>query len=48
MLKKDADTKIIDVEKCGLCGGELVKRANFKDSALRLVAEYTARNIKRG
>jgi hypothetical protein len=45
---EDADTETIDVEKCGLCGGDPLKRDNFKDCALRLVAEVTARNIKRG
>jgi hypothetical protein len=46
--KEDAETETIDVEKCGLCGGDLTKRDNFKDCALRLLAEVTARTVKRG
>jgi hypothetical protein len=46
--KEDAKTETIEVEKCGLCGGDPLKRDNFKDCALRLMAEVTARNVKRG
>jgi hypothetical protein len=43
----DAETETFDVEKCGLCGGDPLKRDNFKDCVLRLMAQVTARNVKR-
>jgi Zn finger protein HypA/HybF involved in hydrogenase expression len=46
--EEEADTETIDVEKCGLCGGDSFKRDNFKDCTLRLVAQVTARGVKRG
>ena len=42
------ETETIDVEKCVLCGGDSTKRDNFKGCALRLLAEVTARNVRRG
>jgi hypothetical protein len=44
----DAPTDTIDVEKCGLCGGDPMKKDNFKDAVLRLIPQVTARNLKRG
>ena len=41
--EEDADTDTIDVEKCGLCGGDPFKKDNLKDAVLRLVAQVTAR-----
>ena len=46
--EEEANTETIDVEKCGLCGGDSFKRDNFKDCVLRLMAQVTARNVKRG
>ena len=46
--KEDVEPETIDVKKCGLCGGDPSKRDNFKYCALRLVAEVTARKVKRG
>ena len=46
--REDPETATIDVEKCGLCGGDSTKRDNFKDCALRLMAQVTARYVKRG
>jgi tRNA U54 and U55 pseudouridine synthase Pus10 len=46
--EEDADTETIEVEKCGLCGGEAYKKDNFKDCVLRLMAQVTARGVKRG
>jgi hypothetical protein len=43
----DAPTDTLDVEKCGLCGGDPFKKDNFKDSVLRLMAQVTSRNVKR-
>ena len=43
----DAATGTVDTDKCGLCGGDPFKRDNFKDSVLRLMAQVTARNVKR-
>src|SRR5215471_13415120 len=34
--EEDADSDTIDVEKCGLCGGDPLKKDNFKHSVLRL------------
>jgi len=45
--EEDADTETIDVERCGLCGGDPFKKDNFKDAVLRLIPYVTARNIKR-
>jgi hypothetical protein len=36
-----------EVAKCGLCGGDPFKKDNLKDCVLRLVAQVTARDIKR-
>jgi hypothetical protein len=46
--KEDADSETIDVEKCGLCGGDSFKKDVFKDTVIRLIAQITARNIKDG
>jgi hypothetical protein len=43
----DAPTDTLDVEKCGLCGGDVFKKDNFKDSVLRLMAQVTSRDVKR-
>ena len=43
----EAGTETVETEKCGLCGGDPFKRDNFKDSVLRLMAQVTARNVKR-
>ena len=32
----DAETETVDVETCGLCGGDTLKKDNFKDCVLRL------------
>ena len=45
--EEDADTKVKDVEKCGLCGEDRFKKDNFKDAVLRLIAYVTSRNVKR-
>jgi hypothetical protein len=45
--EESLDAQTFDVEKCGLCGGDPFKRDNFKDAVLRLVAQVTARNVKR-
>jgi hypothetical protein len=45
--EEDADTETVDVEKCGLCGGDSFKKDVFKDTAIRLIAQVTARNVKR-
>jgi hypothetical protein len=37
----------MDVEKCGLCGGDSFKKDVFKDTVIRLMAQVTARNVKR-
>jgi hypothetical protein len=46
--EEDAETDTIDVEKCGLCGGDPLKKDNFKDCVIRLIAQVTTRNVKRG
>jgi hypothetical protein len=43
----DAGTETVETEKCGLCGGDSFKKDNFKDATLRLMAQVTARNVKR-
>jgi hypothetical protein len=45
---EEAETETVDVEKCGLCGGDSFKKDNFKDCTLRLMAQVTARGVKRG
>jgi hypothetical protein len=35
--EEDAETETVDVEKCGLCGGDSFKKDNFKDCTLRLM-----------
>lgn len=45
--EEDADTETVNVEKCGLCGGDSFKRDVFKDVVIRLIAQVTARNVKR-
>ena len=45
--RRDAGTETVDTEKCGQSGGDPLKKDNFKDSVLRLMAQVTARNIKR-
>jgi hypothetical protein len=46
--EEDAETETVAVEKCGLCGGDSFKKDNFKDCTLRLMAQVTARGVKRG
>jgi hypothetical protein len=46
--EEDADTQTIDVEKCGLSGGDTFKKDNIKGATLRLMAQVTAREIKHG
>jgi hypothetical protein len=43
----EAGTETVDTDKCGLCGGDLFKKDNFKESVMRLMAQVTTRNIKR-
>ena len=45
--RKNADTETVDVEKCGLCGGDSFKKDVFRDTGIRLIAQVTARNVKR-
>ena len=45
--EEDAETETVDVEKCGLCGGDSFKKDVFRDAVIRLIAQVTARNIKR-
>ena len=45
--EEDASTETVETEKCGLCGGDPFKKDNFKDSVLRLMAQVTARGVKR-
>jgi hypothetical protein len=45
--EEDAETETIDVEKCGLCGGDSFRKDAFKDAVIRLMAQVTARNVKR-
>ena len=45
--EEDADPEVKEVAKCGLCGGDPMKKDNLKDCVLRLVPQVTARNIKR-
>jgi hypothetical protein len=47
MGEEDAETETVNVKKCGLCGGESFKRDVFKDTVIRLIAQVTARNVKR-
>ena len=46
--EEEADSETVDVEKSGLCGGDSFKKDNFKDCTLRLMAQVTARGVKRG
>jgi len=45
--EEDTATETVDTNKCGLCGGDSSKKDNFKDAVLRLMAQVTARNLKR-
>jgi hypothetical protein len=36
--EEDAVTEIVDTNKCGLCCGDPLKKDDFKDSVLRLMA----------
>ena len=45
--EEDADTETVDVEKCGLCGGDSFRKDVFKDAVIRLMAQVTARKVKR-
>ena len=45
--EENAATQIVDTEKCGLCGADPFKKGNFKDAVIRLVAQVTARGVKR-
>lgn len=45
--EEDAETETVEVEKCGLCGGDSFKKDVFRDTVIRLIAQVTARNIKR-
>jgi len=35
------------VGECGLCGGHPIMKDNFKGAVLRLMAQMTARHVKR-
>jgi hypothetical protein len=37
------NVETVEVQKCGLCGGDEFKRGNFKNATIRLVAQVTAR-----
>jgi hypothetical protein len=43
----DAETETIDVEKCGLCGGDPFKKRTSRTAVLRLMAQVTTQNVKR-
>jgi hypothetical protein len=45
--EEDVGTEVKAVDKCGLCGGDPMKKGNLKDAVLRLIPHVTARNIKR-
>jgi hypothetical protein len=45
--EEDAETEVKDVDKCGLCGGDPMKKGNLNDTVVRLIPQVTARNIKR-
>jgi hypothetical protein len=45
--EEDAETETVHVERCGLCGGDPFKKDNFKDAVIQLLAQVTARGIKR-
>jgi hypothetical protein len=44
--EEDAETENVNVEKCGLCGGDGFKKDAFRDTTIRLIAEVTARSVK--
>jgi hypothetical protein len=44
---EDPATEVKDVDKCGLCGGDPMKKGNLKDTVVRLIPQVTARNVKR-
>jgi len=44
--EEDAGTEVKDVNKCGLCGGDPMKKGNLQDCVLRLVPQVTARNVR--
>jgi len=37
--EEDAGSEVKDVHKCGLCGGDPMKKDNLKDAVLRLVPQ---------
>ena len=39
----DENIETVEVQKCGLCGGDEFKRDNFKGATIRLIAQVTAR-----
>jgi hypothetical protein len=39
----EENTETVEVQKCGLCGGDESKRDNFKNATIRLMAQVTAR-----
>ena len=45
--EEEAATQIVDTEKCWLCGADPFKKDNFEDAVVRLVAQVTARGVKR-
>ena len=45
--EEGAETETVDAEKCGLGGGDPFEKDNFKDAALRLMAQVTSRGVKR-
>lgn len=45
--EEDAGSEVKDVDKCGLCGGDPMKKGNLKDTVLRLVPQVTARKVNR-
>lgn len=45
--EEDAPTESVEVDECGLCGGDTFKNDVFKDSVIPLLAQVTARGVKR-
>ena len=41
-----ARTEKLEVEMCGLCGGDLFKKDNYRGAVLRLVAEEVGRSSR--
>lgn len=45
--EEDAETETVNVEKWGLRGGDGFKKDAFKETTIRLIAQVTARGVKR-